>query len=466
MNTNNKRIAQILPRMVGAKFFLIPLIGFALAMASCNESSVVGLDVQPAGSRLNVGYEDTTTLITRTVREDSLHTDASVIITGDALIGAYNDPIFGRAQASLYTQMRLPTNAPTFGSNPICDSVVLALVYDPGTYGKLATTPQILNVYQLAEDVSTVDDYFSDHTLSKGGNDLANGLHFTPRPLDSVTVFGVRQKPQLRVRLQTNFGQTVLNNQATGMLANSTTFQSLTKGLYITTENTPPAASGDGNILHFKMADALTQCTIYYHNSEATDNDSLSYDLQLNSVARFSSFSHDYTGAFPYLVQQLSATPPAADTTLFIQSIAGVKVKIDMPFLKNWNSGGKIAINKAELVIKVDTTNTLFQLDTFAAPTALVLFGITAGTNANYVLPDTYDANELYGGSYNNTTKSYTFNIERYIQQVLAGTRDNTGLYLVASGGAVNANRVVVGGGYGTLGNKKMKLKLTYTKLH
>jgi hypothetical protein len=248
-------------------------------------------------------------------------------------------------------------------------------------------------------------------------------------------------------------------------LTNTETFQAFTKGLYITTENTPSGAAGDGNILHFKMGDGLTKVTIYYHNSNATDNDSLHYDLQLGSVARFSSFAHDYSSAFPYLVSQLSSTPPAVDTTLFVQSIAGVKVKIEMPYLKNWNDHGRIAINKAELVLKVDTTNALFQLDTFAAPTGLVLFGITPGTFVNYVIPDAYDANEVYGGSYNATTRTYTFNIDRYVQQILNGYRENTGLYLVASGGAVNANRVVLGSA-ASKGYQKMKLNITYTKLH
>lgn len=450
--------------MVGAKFFLIPFIGLTVAVSSCNKSSELGLEVQPVGSQLNVGWSDSTTLITRTVREDSLHTDASVIITADALIGTYNDPVFGRASAMLYTQMRLPTNGPTFGVNPVCDSVVLSLVYDPTWYGKKERQTQVMSVYMLSQDISTTSDYYSNYTLAKNMNDLAGNYHFLPRPQDSVTILGEVLKPQLRVPLENDFGQTILNNQGTGVLANSTVFQSFSKGLYITAENTPPYASGEGSILHFKMADAATKITIYYHNSNATNNDSLKYEIELSSVARFSAFTHDYSGANAYLQQQIGATPPDNDTAIFIQSLSGVKGKIDLPFLKNWNDHGRIAINKAELVIKIDTT-ALYQLDTFPAPSGLALFGITAGTNANYVVPDAYDVNEVYGGSYDNATKSYTFNIERYIQQVLNGTRDNTGLYLAATGGAVNANRVVVGGARSS-GYRKMKLNITYTKLH
>lgn len=447
-------------RSFGTKFFLISLT--ALFASSCNESSVVGLDVQPASDLLNVGWQDTTTLVTTTVKEDSLHTDASIILGADALLGTYLDPVFGKTSASLYTQLRLQANNPNFGTNPICDSVVLSLTYASDFYGKKGRQPQRINVYQLDNNMSTASDYYSNNSLSYGTNDLANGYVYTPRPLDKVVVMGDTVKPHVRVRLEQNFGQVILNRQGQAELSSNAAFQDFTNGLYITSDvisGTP----GDGNILHFKMADAQSKLTIYYRNSNATNNDSLRYDISLSSVARFSAFRHDYTTAYPYLSSQLTSSS-SADTTLFLQSLAGSKAKIEFPHLLHWNDSGRVAINRAELVIKVDTTNSLYQLDTFAAPAKLVLFGITA-SNENYVIPDAFETHESFGGSYNSTTKEYRFNIDRYVQQVLNGSRANTGLYLVASGGAVNAHRVVLGSG-SSIGKQKMKLNITYTKLH
>jgi hypothetical protein len=456
MNTLNKRLPGILSRPGVTKFFFISLT--ALFASACNESSVVGLDVQPAGDLLNVGWTDSTTLRTATVKEDSLHTDGSIIIGADALLGTYLDPVFGKTTASIYTLLRLPANNPNFGISPACDSVVLSLTYAPDYYGKKDRKTQRVSVYQLMNILSFSTSYYSNNSVSyNSGTDLANAHSFVPRPIDKVVVTGDTLKPHLRIPLDQSFGQTILANP--GSLSSNTAFQDFIKGLYITSDVATPA-TGDGNIMHFKLGDAQSKLTIYYHNSTS---DSLKYDISLSSVPRFSAFEHyNYSGAYSYLSSQLSSA--STDTTLFVQSLAGTKAKIDFPFLLHMNDSGKLAINKAELVIKVDTTNPLFQLDTFAAPAKLVLFGITAA-NANYAIPDAYEANESFGGAYNATRKEYTFNIDRYVQQVLNGTLPNAGLYLVASGGAVNANRVVLGSG-SSRGYQRMKLNLTYTKLH
>lgn len=458
----NKRISEILPRVIGAKFFLILLVSISISITSCDESSVVGLDVQPANDLLSVDYQDTTTLITKTVSVDSLRTDETLIITADALLGIYKDPVFGITTASLYTQLRLPTNNPLFGTAPLIDSVVLSLVYDPAYYGKRQRVEQKINVYQVLEDIKGENSYYSNDTLNVNTLDLANNYGFVPEPSKSVTILNEVLKPQLRIPLDNTFGQSILTDQPTVNLASNTAFQSFMKGLYITTEGTTGLNTSEGNILHFKMADAQSKLTLYYHNDT---EDSLKYDLSLGSVARFSNFTHDYsTGIDANLATQLSTSPPppAQNDVVFIQSMAGVKTTIELPYLMNWINAGAIAINKAELVIKVDQT-AIYQLDTFAAPTKLVLFGIN-DDGSNYVLPDANEGDNYFGGTYNSATHEYHFNIARYIQQVLTGKRKNNGLHLLAGSGAINANRVVIGGG-GSSSLYRMKLNIGYTKL-
>lgn len=461
MIIHNKGIYKILPRLIGAKFFLILLVTISIGISSCDESSVVGLDVQPANDLLNVNYQDTTTLVTKTVSVDSLRTDETLIITADALLGVYQDPVFGEATASIYTQLRLPTNNPLFGTNAKIDSVVLCLVYDPGYYGKRVRVEQKVNVYKVSEDIKGENSYFSNNSLSFEALDLANDYGFIPEPSKSLTILNEVLKPQLRIPLDTAFGQAILTDQPTINLASNTAFQSFIKGLYITTAG-QTMNTNEGNILHFKMADAQTKLILYYHNDA---NDSLKYDLGLGSVARFSYFTHTYSTAIDgSLAAQLSVSPPppAQNDVVFIQSMAGVKTKIELPYIMNWINSGAIAINKAELVIKADLTSA-YLLDTFAAPKKLVLFGIN-DDGTNYVLPDANEGENYFGGSYNSTTHEYRFNIARYIQQVLSGKRKNNGLHLLAASGAINANRVVIGGG-GSNSMYQMKLKIGYTKL-
>ncbi len=472
MNIQN-RIPKILSRAIGTKFFFILSLSISICLTSCDESSVVGLDVQPPNDLLNVDYQDTTTIYTITQKGDSLITDESLITTGLGLIGKYIDPVFGTSSASMYTQVRLPSNiaATTFGTLPICDSIILSLVYEGTAYGKKDRKQQKLNVYQVAQSMSTASTYYSNSTLSKNSVDLtaADGYLFYPRLLDSMTTTtiagDIKLKPQLRVLLDNSFGQLLLNNQSTGNLATDADFQSFFNGIYITTENTT-TLPGEGNILHFKMGES--KITLYYHNSNATNNDTLSYDFSLGSVARFNHFEHDYSSALidPLLNGQINvATPPTQNGTVFVQSMSGVRTKIKFPYLMNWVSEGLIGINKAELVISVDTNLLdLYKLDTFAAPAALILFGIN-DDGTTFAIPDAFEGATYFGGTLNSSTIQYRFNIARYIQQVLDGKRNNNGLYLLASNGAVFGNRAVLSGGYSGSA-RPMKLNLTYTKIH
>lgn len=466
MTIHNSSIPQILSRLIGTKFFFILSLGVSISFTSCNESSVVGLDVQPSNDLLNVGFEDTTSINTRTVKGDSLITDETLISSGNVLIGKYIDPVFGTSIASIYTQLRLPTNivATSFGTAPVCDSIIISLIYEGTAYGKKDKKLQKLNVYQLSESMSTASTYYSNSTLSKFSTDLtaADGYVFQPRTgsstSDSVTVLGVKLKPQLRVPLDNAFGQLLLNNQGTGNIATNTDFQNFFKGVYITTENTS-TLPGEGNILHFKFGES--KVTLYYHNSTT---DSLKYDFNLGSVARFNHFEHDYAGASSDLTTQFSTPSQTQNNTVYVQSMAGAKTKIEFPHLMNWLKNGMIGVNKAELVISVDTTLSTYMIDTFAAPAALILFGIN-DDGTTYAIPDAFEGATYFGGTLNSGTVQYRFNIARYIQQVLDGDRNNNGLYILASNGAVYGNRAVISGGQSTSA-RPMKLNITYTKLH
>lgn len=466
MNIQNS-IPKILSRAIGTKFFFILPLCVSICFTSCDESSVVGLDVQPENDLLNVGWEDSTTIYTRTVDGDSLITDESLISSGVALIGKYIDPVFGPATASMYTQVRLPSGitSTTFGTSPTCDSIILSLVYEGTVYGKKDRKDLKLSVHQVTQAMSTATTYYSTSELTYNATDLtaADGFLFKANEFDSVaTVGGLLLKPQVRAPLDNLFGQLLLNAASMGSLVDNATFQSFLNGIYITTENTTGLLSEEGNIVHFKMGES--KITLYYQNSTA---DSLSYDFSLGSVARFNHFEHDYSTALinPILDTQINnATPPTQNATVFVQGMAGVKTKIEFPHLMRWVDNGLIGVNKAELLISVDTNLLdLYRLDTFAAPSSLILFGINED-GTSYAIPDAFEGATYFGGSLNSGTVQYKFNIARYLQQILDGDRNNNGLYILASNGAVFGNRAVIGGA--TSATRPMKLNITYTKIH
>jgi hypothetical protein len=491
MNIYN-RILQILRAHLPAKFFLILLVAIAISITSCDKSSVVGLNVQPSSDLLHVGYQDTTTLITKTIREDSLRTDQGLIYNGIVLLGKYIDPVFGEASASVYTQVRTVSDLSTtsFGTSPVCDSLVLFLVYDSTYYyGEHVKKSQKINVYRITDDLSSSIEYYSNKTVAVDPLDLTygNAGHlFIPHPFDDATFTNgsgtLREQPEVQILLDRNFGQTILNDQALGYLADNTTFiTQCLKGLYITTENTTGLAKGEGSILRFRMASSVMR--MYYHN---TAYPHLTYDFDLGNAVRFNHFNHynypisSLSGSFPVLadlynqLSDKSSNPsnPFVSTKkqtqndlVYVESMSGTKVKIELPYLSHWRDNGAIAINKAELVVTVDPNYTYTATDSFPTPTSLVVFGINDDDSTSYLLPDELEGSGYYGGGLNAVAETYGFNIARYVQQVLDGKIQNHGLYLLVSSGAVYANRAVIGGGAKT-SPYQMKLNITYTKLH
>ncbi len=469
----NKSKRNILPWLAGAKLFLVMLAAISITVSSCDESSVIGLDIQPPNDLLNANFEDTTTVVAKTVKMDSLLSDQNVPIlrnTGNMLLGTYVDPIVGTTSASIYTQLSLSTNNPGFGSSPHVDSVILCMVYDPAYYGKTDMASQTISVYTLTSDISTSTYYYSTDSIAADfSQDLANGYTFKPHVLDSVVIPNELPSavlnPQVRVPLSItgpsgSIWQTMVDQNTTVMVSSSS-LQAFMKGLFITTKHSSFTTPGMGNIMTFRMTDLQSRVRIYYHNDESPTLGSLQYDFSLAGLGRFSHVDHDYTSVDGALSAQLSSSPPSQNDRIFIQGGSGLKAKIEFPYIMDWLKAGSIGINKADLVLKIDQ-DPLFQKDTFSVPITLALFGVNADTT-NFTMPF-MSGDPGLGGDYDASTQEYHFNITRYIEEVLIGKIPNNGLNLLVANGIYNPNRVVVGGGAST-SQYRMKLNITYTKL-
>jgi hypothetical protein len=466
----DKGMQKILSRFSLAKFFLWILFGYSIVLTSCDKSSEVGLGVQPANDFINVGILDTLTLITKTETMESLRTDETFIqgyttdpLSRSYMLGTYIDPTFGKTSSSIYMQLRLNVANPDFGTNPIIDSAILSLVYDPVYYGDNSFVKQNVNVYEVVEKMNISDSYYSNTVFNTSTTDIANKFGFVPSPNKSVSVPGDPISiPQLRVKLDNAYGQSILNEQNTINLSTNEIFQDNWKGLYITTANTANLTKGQGNILRFNLEDTQSGLTIYCHYYQ---NDTLKYSQYMfGSVgtAHVSSFNHDYSvGVDASLGSQLSSNITIQNENVFIQSMAGLKVKIEMPYIMNLNNPEVFVVNKAELVVKVNISD-VYQQSTFTEPPKLVLYGIN-DDGSSYFLPD-FAGPFKFGGDYNSSTNQYRINISSYIQQILIGKRKNNGLYLQALSGAISPYRAVIGGGASS-SPFQMKLEITKTKL-
>jgi len=421
-------------------------------LSACNKNEELGLNIQPTEDIMGALFTDTIPLIAYTVKEDSFRTDE---VTYN-LVGSYTDPVFGTTNAGTYSQFVLTTTAVNFGNNPVCDSIVLSMAYQ-GFYGDTAST-LTLKVYELADALYYSNNYYSNDVMGVYKNNLAN-VSFKPNFKDSVQVGSTKYPPHLRVKLNKSLGQKFIDASGSSNLADNPSFLRFFKGLYISTNQ----MSSGGCILYLNFLSSITKLSLYYHN----DADTAIYNFVVDSYcARFNSFDHkNFTSADPLLKQQLAGDTTLGDSLLYIQSMAGTKIKLKFPGilglkkLLNDTLNGRISILKAELVVKLDEAAT----GDFAPPEKLILSKTNTDGTMSFLTDYAY-GDAYYGGSYSSTTKEYRFNIGQHIQDaLLRGYFADKGLNLVVSGSAVKSNRAVIRGNKRSQDN--LRLEIIYTKI-
>lgn len=425
--------------LLSALFFLSTIFLF-----SCKKDGE--LIPQFDKGNINLVAVDTFSLKTSLTREDSLRTDLS----GFNLLGIYNDPIFGLASSSIYSQVTLNGLNVNFGIGATLDSAILTMQYS-GMYGD-SLSPMSINVFELTTALDKGINYFSNTFVAHNSTPMISTI-FVPNLKDSIfELFDSTNKaPHLRINLGNAFGNAILAESGGSNLATNDAFTQFFKGLYITTVDSVFNSSlmpGQGSIVYFNINSPLSTVTIYY-------NDTSRYDFLMNAESvKYSRFNHNYSGTpVEAKLQGLGDT-----SVSYVQTLAGVKTKIEIPHIKEILNEGNVAINQAKLIVTIENgTDATFQ----AVPT-LTLVGIS-NDETSVFLPDFFEGLNFFGGFIDPIEKTYTFNIPRHLHTMIYNTTADNGMYLLATGQSVSANRTVLG----TQKNStaKLKLKIIYTKL-
>ncbi|HNQ12737.1 MAG TPA: DUF4270 domain-containing protein [Bacteroidia bacterium] len=424
-------------------------ISFPLIIYSCTNPVDVGLEVQPTGDLVGILVTDTITLSTKTIREDSIPSAQNTL----NLVGSYIDPIFGLTAASFSAQVRIPSSNVNFGTNPVVDSVILSLAYK-GYYGDSTNIgSQNILVHRIAEDLYRDTVYYSNKKFTV--SDQLADLTLTPAPYDSIEIAGVKKAPHLRLKLENSFAQNVILSQS-GQTPLSTDAEWIKyfKGIQVSTNTS--VANGQGGIMYFDYTSSLTRLTVYYHNDS---DDSLNYEFVINdNSSRVNHYEHNFNGS----VAGMSINDSILGLqNVYLQSLSGTKIEIQLPHLLNLKNIPNLSINKAELIIPAQNISG----NVYNAPVRLLVNAIDSTGNAEFI-QDIFESLTYYNGSLNESTAEYRFNIARHIQRLLNGSKQNYGLYLVASGAAVNGNRVVLNGGGQINGTQRMRLAITYSQFN
>jgi hypothetical protein len=442
--------------MILSKRLVISGLLLVLLVAACTKKpEQIGANLQPDQDRIQVLHTDTIAINAYSVLEDSIRTDEPSQI----LLGSIVDPTFGKTVASFYTQLRLSTNAPDFGANPVLDSLVLQLAYS-GYYGD-TTTLQTIRVQELVNDIYLDSSYFSNQHIARDPFDYANKPFYfrpeSPFPLDGDTLPAL-----IRIRLSDQspaLGNKILSTPAE-FLASSETFTEYMKGIYVTVD----AVSSNGAIAYLNLPSNLSRATIYYHNDS---EDSLRYELTiLANTPRFNHFEHfNYADASPeFKGQLLQGDTSLGQEKLYLQAMGGLRTYIGFPNLKHFarNTGKKIVVNEARLIF-----SGYEEEPEFIPPNKLALVKRTGNMQQYTIMEDQLDGETYFDGNYKASLNEYHFRITRYVQNLISldGEDDDFGLYALIIGASSKADRWVFNGAnpQQQAGQKPFKLQIVYS---
>ncbi len=432
---------NINPRSCGV--FFASIIKKAMAAAallfvfySCTENDELGLDLVDSQLRLNT--LDTLTITAMTVPDDSLPMN----LGSSNVLGMINDPVFGQSRASIYTETRLPENDLFLGENPSLDSIHLVLAYTDGFYGT-QQTHQTIQVYELSESFPDKDTLFSNIQIPYYPESITRdpeGFFFRPVPTDSVLVDTILQAPQIRIRLSDEFGQRFIDANETPIYENVPNYLEEFKGLHITIDD---EMDGLGSKYRLNMLANLSSLELFYQAEGDTVSRMQRYPV--NEFAKRSTrIEHfGYEEAEVALRMQLEEEDQQmADSLLFVQSLGLLRTNISFPHLEDLGEIPRLLINKAELVMPVDTS---FTTEHLPASQGLLLFRMDE-TGDLHFLEDYGLGSGYFGGELDEDHMVYRFNISKHIQGVIDGLRPNEELAAVVVGSSENMSRVVLKG--------------------
>ncbi|MEZ5008006.1 MAG: DUF4270 domain-containing protein [Chitinophagales bacterium] len=461
------------------KYWLLIFSACSLLIWSCNETIPVGSEILPNSDGQGNFFSDTTTLFSTTVREDSLRSDKLFL----SQLGFSNDPVFGKTKSSLMMGFRIPyvvVNADlldTIGGYQL-DSVVLSMKVN-AVYGD-STKPMNFTVYKLISPLSNEEPYFSNINFQQSMLEVGRIENYIPKLNDEFeedTLY-TELGHQLRIHLSPFFGQSLINILGTNQITSNALLHQLLPGLVVVPDEQ------DGSILEIDvLTNALestrvnalqdTRLHLYYKNANAKN-----LDLMFPATALdlgISQYKHDYSST--NVETALNSTSPTGDAVNYIQGLAGVKTKIEFPYLASY---GNIAVQKAELVITRVTDG--FE-ETYSPPERLFAVKIgDDGTNEN--ISDFIRFSDAHIGGFSNEITlqngqevlQYRLNISDHIQDVITGKEPNNGMFITLYGAQdldfitlnnsdLIPDRIVIGGGSNSLNNFRLKLEMTFANL-
>ena len=401
------------------KIFSVSLL-VALLVVSCTDPNTIGLEVQPTSDNIIINSDDFINFTSATESVDSVRTDETLSL----ILGEIDDSDFGNNRSSFYSQILLTDNNTDLGTNPTVDSVVMSYTYS-GYYGDDLADFTSIDVLVLQDDIYKDSVYYSTSYPIP----TPAGMSY----IESFSVSNDTEKPLLKVKLNNDFGDLILDLENEGLKDNEVFLENF-KGISV-------VASAQNTMLYLNPNGSNSFLKIYYSNDES-GSDTLSLDFELGGdAARINLFNEKNNNA---IIED--------DSNVHLQSMAGYKAKItlgDLDVIKD-TLGDKV-INKVTIDFDVESGSQ----SEFEAHEKLVLVRVNNEGKNVFLTDFTIEGETHFGGKLEEDI--YSFNITRYFYQLLNNSSYTNDLYLMPAGAAINANRTIL--------SKDIKLIIHYSEL-
>lgn len=440
------------------KAILLALFVMITAFASSCKKEIlkIGGDILPAGDFVSIKGIDTLSVFSYTMYDDSARTDLSPV----SYLGHDYDPYFGSTTAGFVTQIRLNTR---WDGQPFTVDSMKLFLHILTTKGGGSDVVHTLSFSEISDQIYTDTAYYSNTPIP------LTGFNVTDIVLPALRTDTINDIELNLPGKGVEFGK-YLTRDTTKLFYNNNTpdFRSYFKGLYFQLNS----ASSDPFLISLSLISDQTTYNnyfvLYVHDSTGTTKQySLILDAK-NTNASFDIFSHDFsTATLGDKMAHVNTT--YKDTISYLQCLNGVYTRVALPGLKKIkedNSFGKIAINRARLVVPVHFKPTASNpYISHNIPLQLFLrYRSKSGTKytvPDYSLASTIDAgHNFFDGKLDSVAQVYNFNIPAFIQQYLEDATGNLEPEVEVYQGSGTKNVIL----NANTNKTPVKFEFTYTK--
>jgi len=354
------------------------------------------------------------------------------------MIGFVNSEIFGTTKGGFVGRYLTPESTEGYGGSTAKPDSIFFYFSPVSHYGDSSKTLTI-KVHELTDTMVLWEPYNALKSIEG---------HYNPTPLFTFTYKGGQKN--LKLPIDTSFARYLMDSTA---LTNYKLFYTKYKGLYISCND----LLGEGGVAYTLPTTSLVISLYYHYNKIFDGKDSVFNKVKYFnfSGSRFFHYQHDLSKANPTKsIKNLNDTI-TQDSVFYVQNLGGVYGRINLDGVTQWVDSMPIIINKAELLIGKHTPETTTP-DTIAKD-------LTLGFKINKDWATNQKGNRyIYSSKYRPYSEDYSFNITQHLQRLLEGELEDKSLYVFSSN-ETGISRVVLHSGSNN--SRKMKLRLTYTKL-